>query len=108
MKNRDNKKYIDYLSKITNLSKHFFKDNPFSLILEEAENKTAIEQIKSIRNYVAHESGEALSKMKTICNINSNFSNVNDFLKSFKKNTGQTYYTNIINNIVELIIDKRN
>ena len=54
-----NKKYVEYLGKIEKLSKHIFINNPFDIIFLDATNKTAYEQLKALRNYIAHESGEA-------------------------------------------------
>lgn len=105
-----NKKYIEYLSKIEKLSKHIFVNDPFDIIFLDAANKTAYEQIKALRNYIAHESGEAKSKLINLCfsgNPN-NFLEPNDFLLTRErstKNTYYTYYTTIIQNIVDLLVN---
>ena len=105
-----NKKYVEYLSKIEKLSKHIFIDDPFDVIFLDATNKTAYEQLKALRNYIAHESGEAKSKLINLCfsgNAN-NFLEPNNFLLTRERstrNTYYTYYTTIIQNIVELLVD---
>lgn len=105
-----NKKYVEYLSKIEKLSKHIFIDDPFDVIFLDATNKTAYEQLKALRNYIAHESGEAKSKLINLCfsgNTN-NFLEPNNFLLTRERstrNTYYTYYTTIIQNIVELLVD---
>lgn len=105
-----NKKYVEYLSKIEKLSKHIFIDDPFDVIFLDATNKPAYEQLKALRNYIAHESGEAKSKLINLCfsgNAN-NFLEPNNFLLTREhstKNTYYTYYTAIIQNIVELLVD---
>ena len=104
------KKYVEYLSKIEKLSKHIFIDDPFDVIFLDATNKTAYEQLKALRNYIAHESGEAKSKLINLCfsgNAN-NFLEPNNFLLTRERstrNTYYTYYTTIIQNIVELLVD---
>ena len=105
-----NKKYVEYLSKIEKLSKHIFIDDLFDVIFLDATNKTAYEQLKALRNYIAHESGEAKSKLVNLCfsgNAN-NFLEPNNFLLTRERstrNTYYTYYTTIIQNMVELLVD---
>lgn len=105
-----NKKYVEYLTKIEKLSKHIFINDPFDIIFLDAINKTAYEQLKAIRNYIAHESGEAKSKLINLCfNGNSNsFLEPNDFLLTREHTTRTSYYTfytTIISNIVEMLVD---
>lgn len=105
-----NKKYVEYLSKIEKLSKHIFINDPFDVIFLDATNKTAYEQLKALRNYIAHESGEAKSKLINLCfsGNSNNFLEPNDFLTTRERSTRNTYYTyyiNIIENIVDLLVD---
>ncbi len=105
-----NKKYVEYLSKIEKLSKHIFVNDPFDVIFLDVTNKNAYEQLKALRNYIAHESGEAKSKLINLCfsgNTN-NFLEPNDFLITRERSTRNTYYTyyiTIIQNIVDLLVD---
>ena len=105
-----NKKYIEYLDKIEKLSKHIFNKDPFDIIFADSINKNAFEQMKSIRNYIAHESGEAKAKLINKCfsGNSNNFLEPNEFLlrkEPSSKNTYYTYYTDIIKNIVDLLVD---
>ena len=103
------KKYIDYWDRIEKLSMHIFKKNPFEIILLDSNIKPSLDQIRAIRNYIAHESGEAKRKLINAC-FNGNersFVEPNDYLKSREKttkNTYYTYYTNTINNVLDLLI----
>lgn len=105
-----NKKYIEYPNKIQKLSKHIFENDPFEVIFLDTTNKTAYDQIISIRNYIAHESGEAKSKMISLCFSGnaSHFVEPNDFLQTRERtsrNTYFTYYTEIIKNIAKLLVN---
>lgn len=105
-----NGKYIDYLDMIETLSKHIFKNNPFEVILGMETEKVAYNQMKLIRNYVAHESNDAKKKLINACfgGREDKFVEPNDFLKSREKSTKNTYYTyyiDIIKTILDLLID---
>ena len=100
-----NKKYVEYLAKIEKLSKHIFVTDPFDVIFLDATNKTAYEQLKALRNYIAHESGEAKLKLINLCFSGdaTKFVEPNDFLvlrENSSKTTYYTYYTTIIQNII--------
>lgn len=105
-----NKKYVEYLGKIEKLSKHIFVKNPFDVIFLELENKTAYEQMKALRNYIAHESGEAKSKLIRSC-FNGDarkFLEPNEFLLTKEKTTKLSYYTYYVTKvkqIVELLVE---
>ena len=103
-----NKKYVEYIDKIEKLSSHIFQDNPFDVILLNGNIKTAFYQMRAIRNYVAHESVESKHKMITQLGVNeNNFRELNDYLKSIDKTTGNSNYTcyvRVIKAIVELLI----
>ncbi len=108
-----NKKYVEYLDKIEKLSAHVFKDNPFDPILLDADIKPAFEQMKSIRNYIAHESGESKRKVINTCfsGDDRHFMEPNAYLLSREPTTGDTYYTyytSIIGNVVDLLISDPN
>lgn len=104
------KKYIEYIDKIEKLSAHIFEKNPFEIILMDSNIKPSFDQMKAIRNYIAHESGEAKRKLINTCfgGNERNFKEPNDFLKTREKMTKDTYYTyyvKIIENILELLIE---
>ena len=104
------KQYIEYLNKIEKLSNHIFTDNPFDIILADTNFNPAFEQMKAIRNYIAHESGEAKRKLINTC-FNGNedkFKEPNEFLKAKEKTTGDTYYTyyiKVIENTADLLVN---
>lgn len=106
---RGDKKYVEYTKKIENLSKHIFLNNPFDVIFLDSNNKSAFNQMVAIRNYIAHESGEAKKKLINLC-FNGNdedFREPNQFLQErepITKDTYFTYYLNTIRNICNLLI----
>ncbi|RSK09298.1 hypothetical protein [Streptococcus oralis] len=102
-----NKAYIEYVGRIEFLSKHIFETNPFDIILT-TEYKTSFEQMKYLRNYIAHESEE--SRRKLLNNIfygrEEKFEEPNEYLKRFTSSgemTYFTYYTKQIKDIIELL-----
>ena len=105
-----NRTYVDYPSQIKKLSKHIFINNPFDVIFLDTTIYNAYNQIISIRNYVAHESGESKNKFLSTCfggNIN-HFKEPNDFLLTKERTTGKAYYTyyvETIKNAIQLLVD---
>ena len=61
--------HIDYLFTIGQISKHIFNINkdPFGVIFQDINYNDVYIKVKSIRNYVAHESPEAKSKYIKSC-----------------------------------------
>lgn len=106
-----NKKYIEYIDRIDKLSKHIFYNNPFDILRSDAKYKPTMDEIKALRNYIAHESIEARRKVVNTC-FNGNekkYLEPNDYLKSREKNTKDsyyTYYTSCISEMMELLINK--
>lgn len=105
-----NRTYVDYPTQIKKLSKHIFANNPFDVIFLDSTTNSAYNQIIAIRNYIAHESGEARSKMINLCfgGVESKFKEPNEFLLTKEKETKQsyyTYYTTIINNTAALLVN---
>lgn len=108
-----NKQYIEYIDRITKLSKHIFEVNPFDSILSDSIYQPAMEEIKALRNYIAHESGESRRKLLNTCfsGNEKNFLEPNDYLKSKEKNTKKsyfTYYTDCIKEMTEILISEPN
>lgn len=106
----ENRTYVDYPTQIKKLSKHIFESNPFDVIYSNADIWNAYDQMGALRNYIAHESGEAKQKLieKLFGGDSAKFKEPNDFLKTKKKNTGKTYYsyyTETIKNAVILLSD---
>lgn len=105
-----NRTYIDYPTQIMKLSKHIFVNDPFDVIFSDATIKNAYNQIVSIRNYIAHESGESKIKMIKTCfsGNDKNFKEPNDYLLSIERSTHKTfytYYTDIIRDTSLLLVD---
>lgn len=100
-----NKKYVEYINKIEKLSAFIFENNPFDIILEDFERKASFNQLKCIRNYIAHESEESRRKVITCCfgGKEDKFIEPNEFLKSKPKKGADTYYSIYINLILDVI-----
>ncbi len=102
-------KYINYFDIIPALSEHIFINDVFSkVVFNEPTNSTVVNQVMYIRNYIAHESGEAKDRLirNVYCN-NGVFLEPNDYLQRKKKNSGKTYYTyyvETISNMVSLLV----
>lgn len=102
------KSYIDYLPLIESHSDLLFVQNPFAFIFEDATFRAVYEDVKSIRNYMVHESTE--SKTKLIKRIYSGdatqFKEPNEYLSSSKRKPrikNFTYLTEKLKEICELI-----
>lgn len=97
------KNYIDYFAKIE-LSKHIFKNNPFDILLVDQKYKTVCDQIKSIRNYIAHESTEAKNKYINLCFSGNpkQFLEPNDYLLKKEASTKLSYYAYYTQCLVEI------
>lgn len=105
-----NKKYIEYFDKIEKLSKHIFVVNPFDILLSDAKYKPVVQEVRALRNYIAHESGEAKRKVINACFSGNErrFVDPNEYLKSRERetrNTYYTYYTTCIAEMVDILIE---
>lgn len=105
-----NRTYVDYPTQIQRLSKHIFENDPFDVIFVDSTTSTAYNQLVAIRNYIAHESGEAKAKMINKCfsGDEKKFKEPNEFLLTKEKETKQSYYsyyTNIIRNTAALLVN---
>lgn len=108
-----NKQYIEYIDKITKLSNHIFEVNPFDSILSDSKYRPVMNEIRALRNYIAHESGESRRKVIDTCFSGNErkFLEPNDYLKSKEKdtkNTYYTYYTDCIKDMIEILISGPN
>ncbi|MBO7081923.1 MAG: hypothetical protein J6V99_07825 [Neisseriaceae bacterium] len=106
------KPYIEYWGVIEHLSKHIFVENPFDILVSDATITSSFKEIRAIRNYIAHESGEAKRKLVKSCfsGNDKHFREPNDYLTSRNKTTKNSYYTDYvetISNTVEILIDPR-
>lgn len=106
------KNYVDYFAKIE-LSKYIFVNNPFDILLVDPKYKNACDQIKSIRNYIAHESNEAKNKYIKMCFCGNpnHFLEPNDYLVKIESSTKKsyyTYYTQCLSDISWLLVNPPN
>lgn len=97
--------HIDFIK----ISDCFFddSDNPFDIIRIDPTYNGIFDQMKKIRNFIAHESDEAKSKYSEI--MNNNFKPVCKFLSTKKKGksiSNYTYYTEAIKKISNYILGK--
>jgi len=99
---RGDKQYVEYIKKIELLSKHIFVDNPFNIIFDVAENLTMLNQMITLRNYIAHESGEARIKYVKTCLGNGQFIEPSTYLLKKNRRTSKSNYTLYIEKIVEI------
>lgn len=97
----NNRKYIDYLGQIQKLSKHIFVSDPFDVIFSDVTSQTVYNQVLAIRNYIAHESGDAKTKIINTCfsGDSNRFQEPNNFLLTRETTTRDTYYTYYVNAI---------
>lgn len=99
---KDNKSYINHYESIKNLSNCIFQDNPFEILTTDANYSTDINNMKILRDYIAHESSSSRNKfIKSLLN-NKNFIPPNEFLLKKKKVlniSNYTHYTNIMTQI---------
>jgi hypothetical protein len=97
--------FIDYLPIIQKFSKFIFLDNrnPFDLIFADDTLKNIFEEIRAIRNYVAHESQESISKYKRTClSGNNDFIEPKIYLNSLKMSRSKSYYSFYIEKVKEI------
>lgn len=95
------KKYIDYFAMIEKLSKHIFQTNPFEVITIDATYSKVCKEIKSIRNFVAHESSESEKKYRNECLSGGRFIDPNTYL--LRKRGSESIYTYYINSLVTIV-----
>ena len=103
------KSYVEYFVKIEKLSKHIFTIDPFDVIFGVSDNKTVYNQVRAIRNLVAHESGEAKSKYVNFCFSGDLSKYVEPQIYLLKKEptskkTYYSYYTEKLYDIADLLI----
>lgn len=74
--------FIDYMEQVQSKSKHIFKEDPFSLIFNDAKLAQQIKSMRLIRNYIAHESNESRTKYHSdVIGREKPFVEPNDFLQ---------------------------
>lgn len=91
------KSFVEHIKIIRDFSDCFFDDasNPFDIIKTDPIYSNIFSEMVSIRNFIAHESNEAREKYIKTClgNRQDRFKPVYDYLKSMRKNAGESNYT---------------
>lgn len=105
---KDNKSFVNHYESIKNLSNCIFQDNPFDILTTDANYYSDINNMKILRDYIAHESDSSKNKyIKSLLNSKS-FVSPNDFLLKKKKVlniSNYTHYTNVMNEISGYLIN---
>lgn len=102
-----NKGFVNYYENITELSQHIFIDNPFEIITTDSVFSSEFNNMKILRNYIAHESQFAENKYIISLLNNRSFIEPYLFLEKNRKNTGKsnfTTYVEIMNNTSEYLL----
>jgi hypothetical protein len=100
-------KYVNHYENIKKLSNCIFQDNPFEIITTDANYSTEINNMKTLRDYIAHESITSRNRFIKCLLNNKTFISPNEFLLRKKKTikiSNYTYYTNIITEISDYLI----
>jgi hypothetical protein len=93
---KENKSFVNHYETVFRLSEHIFVDNPFEIISTDANFCSDILNMKTIRDYIAHESSHS---KRLYCErvLNSmNFIKPYEFLSKKKKSTSVSYYTHYV------------
>ncbi|MBB6714781.1 hypothetical protein [Clostridium gasigenes] len=100
-----NSSFVNYYDKIPKLSKYIFEDkkDPFWLIFSSGSYSSYLNQMKAIRNYIAHESEE--SKKIYIEDVlrERSFVYPFEYLGKMNSKRGKTNYSILVGNILEMM-----
>jgi hypothetical protein len=105
---KDNKSYVNHYESIKNLSNCIFQDNPFEILTTDANYSTDINNMKTLRDYIAHESDTSRNRFIKCLLNNKTFISPNEFLLKKKKTiniSNYTHYTNIMTEISGYLIN---
>lgn len=90
---KENRSFVNHYEVIKNISDCFFTDNPFEIIKTDAFYSTTINQMKCIRDYIAHESTAAKTKyIKSVLNDRP-FVEPYQHLMTTKRNSNKSFYS---------------
>lgn len=99
---KENRSFVNHFEVIKNISDCFFSDNPFEIIKTDPTYSTIIGQMKTIRDYIAHESSSAQTKyVQSILN-NRPFIEPHQHLLTIKRGTTKSFYTFYIDSILAI------
>jgi len=96
---KQNTSYVNHYEVIKNTSECFFIDDPFSIINKDATYTTIINEMKTLRDYIAHESASAKRKYESNVLKNKGFIEPFEHLKKNHRGKNISYYTYYINSI---------
>lgn len=99
---KENRSFVNHYEVIKNISDCFFLDNPFEIIKTDPTYTTSINQMKNIRDYIAHESESARNKYVTNVLNNRPFIEPYEHLMTIKKKYNKSYYSYYIKSIIEI------
>lgn len=90
---KENKSFVNHYDAVFKLSEHIFVDNPFEILSTDVNFCSEILNMKTIRDYIAHESSHS---RRLYCErvLNSqNFIKPSEFLNKKKKSKSISYYS---------------
>lgn len=90
---RTKTEYIDYDSRISDLSEYIFENDPFTNL--NFMTPLSFPVLKMIRNYVAHSSESSISKLEAAGIVRPNRS-LSDYLAEKNKKTSRSYFEEIV------------
>lgn len=99
---KENRSFVNHFDLIKGISECVFSDNPFDIIRTDAVYTNILNQMKVLRDYIAHESNAARNKYITNILNNRDFIEPYQHLLTIKRGTQSSYYTYYINSIVEV------
>lgn len=105
---KDNKSYLNQYECIKKYSHYIFQDNPFEIITTDANYSTYLNNMKILRDYIAHESPSARNRLISGLLNNRTFISPNEFLLKKNKSlniSNYTHYTNIMMEISGYLIN---
>jgi len=93
---KENRGFVNHYESIFKLSEHIFFDNPFEIISRDAILTSEFNNMKIIRDYIAHESSHARSKYESVLLNNKAFIEPFEFLQKTRRGTAKSNYTHYI------------
>ncbi|BCU63650.1 hypothetical protein F941_02923 [Acinetobacter bouvetii DSM 14964 = CIP 107468] len=99
---KPNTSFVNQYDIIKKTSECFFIDDPFSIINKDSNYTTIINEMKTIRDYIAHESNSARNKYETNVLKDKGFIEPFEHLKRNHRKKNISYYTYYIKSIVEI------
>lgn len=93
---KENKSFVNHYDAVFKLSEHIFIDNPFEILSTDANFCSDILNMKTIRDYIAHESSHSRRLYYERVLNSQNFIKPYEFLNKKKKSKSISYYTHYI------------